>query len=241
MSRCARLIRHLCQLAYILLTLGLDALRVLRLGLRSPAALAAENLFLRKQLALYQERNLKPRRVTDATRCTLVWLSHPKRRDHGRAQRMQSQRWRTFMRNHVRGLIVSDAYEACIRSVHAMYGRIMQLLQSCGDGSHGRRSSPPAPQEWLAVARLDGNSAVRHVRLLRMAAVVSNVERSPPRLPWPVHVASLVCVPQMGAGPSRVCLVAQKSCGWIIITLSTRRVRPARGPGRYTMSLRRVA
>jgi hypothetical protein len=35
MSRCSRRMRHLGQLAYILLTLGVDAIRVLRLGLRS--------------------------------------------------------------------------------------------------------------------------------------------------------------------------------------------------------------
>jgi hypothetical protein len=38
------------------------------------AALAAENLFLRKQLALYIERKAKPRRADDATRITLVRL-----------------------------------------------------------------------------------------------------------------------------------------------------------------------
>jgi IS1 family transposase len=37
-------------------------------------ALAAENLFLRKQLALYQERKVIPRRTTHATRLALVWL-----------------------------------------------------------------------------------------------------------------------------------------------------------------------
>jgi transposase InsO family protein len=42
--------------------------------LGSPATLAAESLFLRKQLALYQERQVKPRRATDATRLALVWL-----------------------------------------------------------------------------------------------------------------------------------------------------------------------
>ena len=36
--------------------------------------LAAENLFLRKQLALYQEHQVKPRRATNATRLALVWL-----------------------------------------------------------------------------------------------------------------------------------------------------------------------
>ena len=42
---------------------------------RSHAELAAENLFLRKQLALYVERQVKPRRADDATRITLVALS----------------------------------------------------------------------------------------------------------------------------------------------------------------------
>jgi transposase InsO family protein len=37
--------------------------------------LAAENLFLRKQLALYQERNVKSRRTTHAIRIVLIWLS----------------------------------------------------------------------------------------------------------------------------------------------------------------------
>ena len=45
------------------------------LGLRSRAALRAENLFLRKQLALYIERKTKPRRADDATRLALVLFS----------------------------------------------------------------------------------------------------------------------------------------------------------------------
>ena len=45
------------------------------LCLRPSAALAAENLFLRKQLALYQERHIKPQRATDTTRLSLVWLA----------------------------------------------------------------------------------------------------------------------------------------------------------------------
>ena len=46
-----------------------------RLNLRSRAHLAAENLFLRKQLALFQERRTKPRRPDPATRVALVLLS----------------------------------------------------------------------------------------------------------------------------------------------------------------------
>jgi putative transposase len=52
--------------------ISLDFIRFLGSLLRSRSALAAENLFLRKQLALYQERQVRPRRATDATRLTMV-------------------------------------------------------------------------------------------------------------------------------------------------------------------------
>ena len=52
-----------------------DLIRFVGLGFRSRGSLAAENLFLRKQLALYQERKLKPRRADNRTHLTLVWLS----------------------------------------------------------------------------------------------------------------------------------------------------------------------
>jgi putative transposase len=74
MTRLTCLLRHLCQLLGTLLMLLGDGMRFLRLCLCSPAALAAENLFLRKQLALYQERGVNPRRATHATRLALVWL-----------------------------------------------------------------------------------------------------------------------------------------------------------------------
>ncbi len=49
-------------------------LRLLRLMSRSRAQLAAENLFLRKQLACYIERQVRPRRTDNASRITLVLL-----------------------------------------------------------------------------------------------------------------------------------------------------------------------
>ena len=55
--------------------LWLDSLRFIGLSLRPECTLAAENLFLRKQLALYLERKVKPRRAQNATRLTLVLLS----------------------------------------------------------------------------------------------------------------------------------------------------------------------
>jgi transposase InsO family protein len=57
------------------LCLLLDTLRFIKLSLRPRSALAAENLFRRKQLALYLERMAKPQRAKDAARLTLVLLS----------------------------------------------------------------------------------------------------------------------------------------------------------------------
>ena len=51
------------------------ALRLLPLMARSHSSLAAEILFLRKQLALYQERKIKPRRSDDAARLSKLLFS----------------------------------------------------------------------------------------------------------------------------------------------------------------------
>jgi transposase InsO family protein len=63
------------RLVSLFLDLTLNALLFLFLGTRSNAALKAENIFLRKQLALYRERETKPSRASNATRLSLVLLS----------------------------------------------------------------------------------------------------------------------------------------------------------------------
>jgi putative transposase len=69
-------LRHIIPPASMLLKLMVDAACYLGFCLRPHPKLAAEVLFLRKQLALYEERQVKPRRATDATRIVMVWLSH---------------------------------------------------------------------------------------------------------------------------------------------------------------------
>ena len=65
-------IKHcLLTTAAVLLNLG----RLVFLAARSHRALAAENLFLRKQLALFLERKVKPRRADDADRWLMATLS----------------------------------------------------------------------------------------------------------------------------------------------------------------------
>jgi len=57
------------------LALLADLWRLVRLLFQSRAQLAAENVFLRKQLACYIERQVRPRRTDNASRMTLVLLS----------------------------------------------------------------------------------------------------------------------------------------------------------------------
>ena len=65
-------LQHCVVTAIIVLV---DFGRFIAFGLRSRRALAAENLFLRKQLALFQERKVKPRRADDSTRWMMATLS----------------------------------------------------------------------------------------------------------------------------------------------------------------------
>jgi len=52
-----------------------EVARFVRTALRWRTSLVAENLFLRKQLAFYQEHKLRPQPLTDAARFTLVLWS----------------------------------------------------------------------------------------------------------------------------------------------------------------------
>ena len=52
-----------------------DGLQFINVVARSRTAVAAEALFLRKQLAYYQEHKIRPRRLTDAARLSLVLWS----------------------------------------------------------------------------------------------------------------------------------------------------------------------
>lgn len=52
-----------------------EVARFVRTALRSRTSLVAENLFLRRQLAYYQEHKLRPQRLTDVARFTLLLWS----------------------------------------------------------------------------------------------------------------------------------------------------------------------
>ena len=67
--------RQLSKVMVVLKRLGFDSANLCAALFRSRGALAAENLFLRKQLALFQERNKKARPTTAADRFVLCRLA----------------------------------------------------------------------------------------------------------------------------------------------------------------------
>ena len=72
MSRTAQLVRSLLS---ILITTAGQGIQFLWLAVSSRAELSAEVLFLRKQLAFYQEHQVPPRKLTDAARFSLALWS----------------------------------------------------------------------------------------------------------------------------------------------------------------------
>jgi hypothetical protein len=69
------LIRTVAHCFRTISSVVVDLVRLAFLAAHSRRALAAENLFLRKQLALFQERKVKPRRANDSTRWVMATLS----------------------------------------------------------------------------------------------------------------------------------------------------------------------
>lgn len=72
MRRTAQLLRSLLS---ILLITADEGIQFLWLAVSSRAELSAEVLFLRKQLAFYQEHQVRPHKLTDAARFSLVLWS----------------------------------------------------------------------------------------------------------------------------------------------------------------------
>ena len=73
MRKIAQLLRS--SLSILTITAG-QGIQFLWLAVSSRAELSAEVLFLRKQLAFYQEHQVHPRKLTDAARFSLALWSH---------------------------------------------------------------------------------------------------------------------------------------------------------------------
>jgi putative transposase len=69
--------RSLDSLFNLITDLLVDGLLFFLLLFRSRTSLSAEVLFLRKQLAFYEERQVQPRRLNDSARFSLILWSRP--------------------------------------------------------------------------------------------------------------------------------------------------------------------
>jgi transposase InsO family protein len=114
----------MAALAWIALRLIEDALRWLMLLFRSKESVRAENLFLRRQLALYMERGVRPRQIDAPTRLSLAVLA------------------RLF---DWRGALVVVQPATMIRW-HRAGWRLLWRVKS-------RRGRPPIPEELRALIR----------------------------------------------------------------------------------------
>src|ERR1700732_3521387 len=70
-----KMLQRIRSTLLILINAAHDGLRLVRQMACSHSALAAENLFLRKQLAFYQEHKIRPRRLSNAARFSLLLWS----------------------------------------------------------------------------------------------------------------------------------------------------------------------
>ena len=75
MCQIARFLQFLVTLFPILINSFTDCIRFLQSLTARRTVLAAENLFLRKQLAFYQEHQIRPRRLTATARLSLLFWS----------------------------------------------------------------------------------------------------------------------------------------------------------------------
>ena len=139
--------KSVIALFHIVLRLLIDLIALTALGLRQRRATAAEILVLRRQIALYQERGIKPRRIDPVTRISLALLSRffnwrdalvvvrpeTMRRWHRAGWklfwRLKSRpgrprgdlRWSTFLRLHAQGIIACDFLIAVTATFRLLY------------------------------------------------------------------------------------------------------------------------
>jgi putative transposase len=120
------------SLSNVLLTpfeLLLGALRFIRLSLRRRSALAAENLYLRKQLTLYLERKVKPRQAEAATKLTLVLLS----KLFAWSEALTIVKPDTFIRWHQKGFRLVWRWKSKLRGRPRVPAELQKLIVEMAD------------------------------------------------------------------------------------------------------------
>ena len=288
-------LRQPIQIAQTVMRLAAQVMHRVRMRLRSRTALAAETLFLKKQLALYQEPHSRWQGDITVTRFTLVWLSYwfdwqpaltivqpetfkrwrrqgwrllwrtpPKlgrppippelqalirrmARENvtwgqqpianelllklglrvsprtvrkympsdcvgGPGQPCSSQRWSTFIRNHVKRLVVTGITAEVAQRARAMSARIQRIIPRLTHWDFPRALGPIKTHNQLVVFRLDDFSGKPGISALNRAEHMKRVERSPPETGLSQHPEPVSAVPAVPAARVEVCLVIPGRC-----------------------------
>ena len=137
------------HLVITLFGVGAGLCRFLPSLFRSRSALIAENLFLRKQLAFYRERDIEPRRLTDAARiCLVVWS-----RLFNWREALMIVKPETLIGWHCKGFRVKGGVKPDHWGGVKVDQRGWQEIRDCrGGGRLERRPAPPARQRVSAGA-----------------------------------------------------------------------------------------
>jgi hypothetical protein len=114
--------KSVIALFQIVLRLLIDLIALIALAFRQRRATAAEILVLRRQIALYKERGIKPRRIDPVTRISLAFLSRFFHwRDALVVVRPETMIRSTFLRLHAQGIIACDVFLAVTVTFRQLY------------------------------------------------------------------------------------------------------------------------
>jgi hypothetical protein len=126
-----------------------------------------------------------------------------------------SQRWRTFVRNHARALIVSGiAADLLTRGVRALFARLRRPLQQWWDWSVAREWPGSSPCDAVAMALLRETMSAFVTWSPDTGDGRSVVERSPPAMGSPQHHAPCPATRAPQGDTVVVCPIRAARAGW---------------------------
>src|SRR5215471_3750544 len=117
----------------------LDALTFIQLCFKPTTVVAAENLFLRKQLGLFVERKVKPRLATDPSRFTLARLS----RLFDWRDALTIVKPDTLIRRHRKGFHLFWKWKSRSRGRPRVPEQLQRLIAEIATNNLGERSALP--------------------------------------------------------------------------------------------------
>ena len=129
-------------------------------------------------------------------------------------KRCQSQRWSTFIRNHVKALVVSGVTAEANRRAKAALASLRQLIQSLLHWASQVTSILIKASNKLDIVCLNGSTGQTNTISLNQAEPIQLVERSPPERVLSRHSEPMSAAAILPAARGEVCPVKTVRCLW---------------------------